>query len=53
MTVEQKITATNSSYPKGGGSCFADTFAQVENSFLRTNFSAKKPALRVAALRYA
>jgi len=34
--------AGNSTYPKGGVSCFADTFVQVESSVLRTNFSAKK-----------
>jgi len=43
--------AGNSTYPKGGVSCFADTFVQVESSVLRTNFSAKNPALRVATNR--
>jgi len=43
--------ACNSTYPKGGVSCFADTFVQAESSVLRMKFSAKNPALRVAAKR--
>ena len=43
--------ATNSTYPKGGASCFADTFEQAESSVLRMKFSGKNPALRVAAKR--
>ena len=42
----------NSTYPKGGVSCFADTFVQAESSVLRMKFSGKNPALRVAAKRY-
>ena len=41
----------NSSYTQGGVSCLADSFVVAESSVLRTNFSAKKPALRVAAKR--
>lgn len=43
--------AANSTYPKGGVSCFADTFVQAESSVLRMKFSGKNPALRVAAKR--
>jgi hypothetical protein len=48
-----EITAANSTYTQGWDSCLADTFVQAESSVLRTNFCAKKPALRVAAKRYA
>ena len=44
--------AGNSTYPKGGVSCFADTFVQAERSVLRMKFCGKSPALRVAAKRY-
>jgi len=47
-----KTTPYNSTYPKGGVSCFADTFVQAERSVLRMKFSGKSPALRVAANRY-
>ena len=60
--MEQKINWTqqktdrraagNSTYPKGGVSCFADTFVVAESSVLRMKFSSKTPALRVAAKRY-
>jgi hypothetical protein len=54
MTNKTEDTAAyNSSYTQGGVPCFADTFVQAESSVLRTNFSAKNPALRVAANRYA
>ncbi|MCE9540558.1 MAG: hypothetical protein K8R85_15260 [Bacteroidetes bacterium] len=43
----QKSTGGNSTYPKGGVSCFADTFVQAENSVLLMKFSGKNPALRV------
>jgi len=42
----------NSTYPKGGASCSADSFVQAESSVLRMQFSGKIPALRVAANRY-
>jgi len=44
--------ATNSTYPKGGVSCFADSFVQAESLVLRMKFSGKNPALRVAKNRY-
>jgi hypothetical protein len=50
MTMRRRATA-NSTYPKGGVSCFADTFVQAESSVLRMKFSGKNPALRVAANR--
>ena len=46
-----KTTGYNSTYPKGGVSCFADSFVIAESSVLRMKFSGKKPALRVAANR--
>lgn len=48
MDVKNQRNA-NSTYTLGGVSCLADTFVQAESLVLRTNFSAKKPALRVAA----
>ena len=47
-----KKTAYNSTYPKGGVSCSADTFVQAESSVLRMKFCGKSPALRVAAKHY-
>jgi len=47
----ERTPACNSTYPKGGVSCFADTFVQAESSVLRMKFNAKNPALRVAAKR--
>jgi len=38
--------ATNSTYPKGGVSCFADSFVVAESSVLRMKFSGKYPRLR-------
>jgi len=47
----KSMPAANSTYPKGGASCFADTFVQAESSVLRMKFCGKSPALRVAANR--
>ena len=52
MARRPKKTLHNSTYTQGGVSCSADAFVQAESSVLRTNFSAKNPALRVAANRY-
>jgi len=41
----QIMPATNSTYPKGGVSCFADTFVVAESSVLLMKFSGKNPAL--------
>jgi len=49
----KRKTTANSTYPKGGASCSADTFVQAESSVLRMKFSGKNPALRQAAKRYA
>jgi hypothetical protein len=50
--VTEKTPAGNSTYPKGGVSCSADSFVVAESSVLRMKFSGKNPALRVAANRY-
>jgi len=50
-TNEKEWRRHNSTYPKGGVSCFADTFVGIEISVLRMKFSGKNPALRVAAKR--
>jgi len=47
----KRSTTANSTYPKGGVSCSADTFVKAESSVLRMKFSGKSPALRVAANR--
>ncbi len=44
--VEQGETPYDSSYPKGGVPCFADTFVQGGSSVLRMKFSAKTPRHR-------
>ena len=49
---EKRCPAGNSTYPKGGVQCSADTFVQAESSVHRMKFSGKNPALRVAAKRY-
>jgi len=47
----KRLATANSTYPKGGVSCSADTFVQAGSSVLRMKFSGKNPALRVAAKR--
>jgi hypothetical protein len=44
-------TGYNSTYPKGGVSCSADSSVVAESSVLRMKFGGKNPALRVAAKR--
>jgi len=53
MTTLQKngTAAPNSTYPKGGVSCSADSFVQAKSSVLRMKFLEENPALRVAANR--
>jgi len=54
MTTEpiiERSTTANSTYPKGGVSCSADSFVSIESSVLRINFSGDLPALQVAANR--
>jgi len=48
---QKRTPAYNSTYPKGGVLCFADTFLQAESLVLRIEFSGKNPADRVAAKR--
>lgn len=49
MTTEKEAHTHNSSYPKGGVSCFADSLVVKESSVLRMKFSGKNPTLGVAA----
>mgnify|MGYP005852193985 CR=1 FL=1 len=51
-TLKEEQRPGNSTYPKGGVSCSADSSAVTESSVLRMKFSGKNPALRVAAKRY-
>jgi hypothetical protein len=53
MTEEQRTTTANSGLAKGGVSCFVETFVVKQTFVLRMNFSAKNPALRKSADRYA
>ena len=54
MKMENKYqTSYNSTCPKGGVSYFVDSFVQAESSVLRMKLNGKKPALGVAAKRYA
>ena len=52
-TFGQNKTTANSGLAKDGLTSFVETFVQAESSVPRINFSAKKPALRVAANRFA
>ncbi|MES2618688.1 MAG: hypothetical protein V4613_12470 [Bacteroidota bacterium] len=45
-------TDYNSSYPKGGVSCSADSFVVNGTLVFQIKFCGKSPALRVAAKRY-
>ncbi len=57
MTVEaltlKKARTANSTLAIGGVSSPLDSFVVAENSVLRTNFCAEKPAHRQSAKRYA
>jgi len=44
--------AANSTYPKGGVSCFKDSFLVNRTFVFQIKFCGKSPALRVAAKRY-
>ncbi|MCT6723695.1 hypothetical protein N4G49_09915, partial [Riemerella anatipestifer] len=50
---ERRTTTANSGLAKGGVSCFVEPFVQGSTFVLRMKFSAKSPALRQAANRYA
>jgi len=45
----KKARTANSTYPKGGALCFADTFVQAESLVLRLNICAIMPAHRKSA----
>ena len=47
-----RITAHNSTYPKGGASCSKDSFLVNQTLIFQIMFCGKSPALRVAAKRY-
>ena len=44
--------AHNRTYPKGGVSCFKDSFVVRQTLVFQIKFCGKSPALRVAAKRY-
>ena len=47
------IQGTHSTYPKGGVSCSNDSFVIIKSLVFQIKFCGKRPALRVAAKRYA
>jgi hypothetical protein len=47
-----QMQAYNSTYPKGGVQCSADTFVVNQTFVFQIKFCGKSPALRVAAKRY-
>jgi hypothetical protein len=47
-----KLTAGNSTYPKGGVLCFKDRYVVNETLVLLINICGESTALRVAAKRY-
>jgi len=51
-TVDRR-PAGNSTYPKGGVSCFKDSFVVNQTLVFQIKFCGKSPALRVAAKRQA
>jgi hypothetical protein len=48
MHYGQSKTAANSTYPKGGVSCFIDSFMVNQIFIFKSSFVAKSPALRIA-----
>lgn len=48
----ERRAAHNSTYPKGGGSCFKDRVVVNQTLVFQIKFCGKSPALRVAANRY-
>ena len=53
MTGEQRTTTANSGFALWGLTFFVETFVVKQTFVLRMNFSAKNPALRKSADRYA
>ncbi len=49
---EDITTGYNSTYTKGGVSCFKDSFVVKQTLVFQIKFCGKSPALRVAAKRY-
>ncbi len=49
---ELSVPVHNSTYPKGGVSCSKDSFVVNQTLVFQIMFSAKNPALRVAAKRW-
>jgi hypothetical protein len=52
MTTTERRAAHNSTYPKGGVSCFKDSLVVNQTLVFQIKFCGKSPALRVAAKRY-
>ena len=52
MDGQNRITAYNSTYPKGGDLCYKDRFVANQTLVFQIKFCSKSPALRVAAKRY-
>jgi len=52
VKAKTKCTVHNSTYPKGGVSCFKDSFVVNGSLVFQIKFCGKSPALRVAATRY-
>jgi hypothetical protein len=48
----RRRAAHNSTYPKGGVSCFKDNFVVNQTFVFQIKFCGESPALRVAANRY-
>ncbi len=48
----ERRAAHNSTYPKGGVSCFKDSFVVNQTLVFQIKFCGISPALRVAAKRY-
>lgn len=48
---QNRMPATNSTYPKGGVSCSKDSFVVNQTLVFQIKFCGKNPALRVAAKR--
>ena len=53
ITSNKGTPAPNSTYPKGGVSCSTDSFVVNQTLVFQINFCGKRPALRVAAKRWA
>ena len=52
LETRQRKTPYSSTYPKGGVSCYKDSFVVNQTLVFQIKFCGKSPALRVAAKRY-